>query len=111
MAVVSHFSSQMVKGLYGTVDFYYWRGIPVARSWPRKTKLSPTAAVLASRLAFRQSRLDLREVSAVTRAAWAVCSVGARQAWLDYYTSIYLVMWKNYRRFPPVVNSFRFSSE
>ena len=28
-------SMAIISGLKGTIDFYLWRGIPVARKWPR----------------------------------------------------------------------------
>jgi hypothetical protein len=59
--------------------------------------------MLASRNAFKQSRIDLRSVSMSTRELWRQTSFGNRQAWLDYYTSIYLRYWKIYSSLPPVV--------
>jgi hypothetical protein len=111
MAKVVSFSSEMVRDLAGVLDFYYWKGIPVCRLWPRITNLPPSAAMLGARLAFTQSRVDLRSVQGPTRKAWSVSSVGKKQAWLDYYTSIYMRTWKRFRRYPPVVTSFVFSSE
>jgi hypothetical protein len=110
MARVKSFSDEMVKSLSGIIDFYYWKGIPCARQWPRKTNLPPSAAVLGSRLAFKKSREDLRLLSGATRAAWAACCAGKRQPWLDYYTSIYMRLWKNYKKFPPVVGNYFFSA-
>jgi len=28
-------SAAVIDGFKGNIDFYYWMGIPVARSWPR----------------------------------------------------------------------------
>jgi len=111
VAVVKSFSREMVRDLSGVVDFYYWRGIPCARLWPRKTTLPPSAAMLGARLAFIQSRKDLRAVSGATRAAWAASAVGVKQAWLDYYTSIYMRTWRDFHTFPPVVTEYTFSME
>jgi hypothetical protein len=109
VAKVAGFSAEMVRDLSGVVDFYYWRGIPCARQWPRKTNLPPSSAMLGARLAFKQSRLDLRAVQGAARVAWSVSARGARQAWLDYYTSVYMRCWRDFKRFPPVVSSFIFS--
>lgn len=111
MAKVKSFSREMVRDLSGVVDFYFWKGIPVARLWPRRSNLPPSQKMLGARLAFTQSRIDLRSVQGPAREAWAVSSYGKRQAWLDYYTSIYMRMWRDFRRFPPVVTGFLFSSE
>jgi len=106
MAKVKSFSAEMVRDLSGILDFYYWKGIPCVRTWPRKTNLPPSAAMLGARLAFTQSRIDLRAVSGAVRAAWAACSMGKKQAWLDYYTSIFMRSWKDYKLYPPVVTEF-----
>jgi len=38
--------SNIISGLKGTVDFYYWKGIPVARSWPRSPGRQRSPAVM-----------------------------------------------------------------
>jgi len=111
MAIVKHISLQMVRDLHGVVDFYYWRGIPVARMWPRKTSTPPSAAMLGARASFTASRSDLKFIDGATRAAWAIESVGKKQAWLDYYTKNYMWMWKQHQRFPAVVTSFTWTVE
>ena len=70
MAIVKSFSAEMVRDLSGVVDFYYWKGIPVARLWPRKSKIPPSEAMISAQAAFTQSRIDLRSVSCAVRAAW-----------------------------------------
>ena len=42
----------IIKGLKGTVDFYYWKGIPVARQWPRKANYTPSPQEQTSRQNF-----------------------------------------------------------
>jgi hypothetical protein len=32
----------------GVIDFYYWKGMPVARRWPRKSTQPRTAGEIAS---------------------------------------------------------------
>jgi len=109
MAKIVHISEQMVRDMAGVVDFYYWKGIPVSRRWPRKSTLPPSPAMLGARQAFTQSRVDLKNVTGPVRVFWAEYSVGKRQAWLDYYTFVYMRTWKDYQRLPPVVYSFSFS--
>lgn len=106
MAKVSAFSQEMVRDLFGVIDFYYWKGIPVARQWPRVSSVPPSEAMLGARNAFTQSRVDLRSVSGATRESWAAFSHGKKQAWLDYYTSIYMRCWKLQKTLPPVVYTF-----
>jgi hypothetical protein len=106
MAVVKSFSAEMVRDFAGVVDFYYWKGIPVARRWPRKTTILPSSAMWAARTAFIQSRRDLALMPGAVREAWASVSFGKKQAWLDYYTAIYMRYFKLYRVYPPVVLAF-----
>lgn len=44
MARISHpWNAVLIKAMKGTLDFYYWKGIPVVRSWPtyRPQNFSP----------------------------------------------------------------------
>ena len=102
---------EMVRDFAGTVDFYYWKGIPVARLWPRKTAIPPSSAMYAARTAFIQSRRDLAVIPGAVRLSWARVSFGRKQAWLDYYTAIYMRYFKLYRVYPPVVTDFVFVDE
>jgi hypothetical protein len=111
MAKVKSFSEKMVRDLSRVIDFYYWKGIPVARCWPRKTTIPTSLAMLSSQNAFRQSRVDLKAVSGFVRKVWADSTVGKRQAWLDYYTSIFLSIWKSQGRFPSVLHDFSIFKE
>lgn len=95
----------MIRGFRGSLDFYYWRGVPVVRKWPVRLKYPYTPAQAASRAAFRQSRADLKGMSGEVRAMWPPDFIGRRQAWLDYYTGMYLRFWKHFGKYPPVVHS------
>ena len=110
MAKVKSFSKEMIDKLSGVIDFYYWKGIPVARRWPRKTDKLPSAPMLAARAAFTESRIDLRLVSGKVRQAWASASIGIKEAWLDYYTSVFMRIFKNYKRSVAVVQNFDFDN-
>ena len=62
MAKLSQLPGQaIIDGLKGTVDFYYWKGIPVARSWPRKTTLPPSPAMLAAQQTFAKAAILYKE--------------------------------------------------
>jgi len=103
MAKVKNISTQIIKSLAGVVDFYYWKGIPVARSWPKRSSVSTSPNVLASRQAFIDSRIDLKQVTGVVRLAWAQSAHGVTEAWLDYYTHQYMRYWRDYGVSAPVV--------
>ena len=40
-------NANIISGLKGTIDFYYWKGIPVARQWPRSPGKDRSQAVKA----------------------------------------------------------------
>lgn len=46
--VVGDFQSDVIRAYKGVLDFYYWRGIGVVRSWPRKPVLPRSPAVQAA---------------------------------------------------------------
>jgi hypothetical protein len=106
MAKIQHISKQTIRTLAGIVDFYYWRGIPVARSWPVMRVKERSPAVLAAAAAFKASRADLRLMSSEVRAAWRTLGRGKKAAWLDVYTGSYLKVWKTNKILPPVVTGF-----
>ena len=95
----------MIDKFSGVLDFYYWRGQAICRTWPRTAKQPHTAAQLASRAAFTQSRTDLHDMDSSVRALWPNDFFGRRQAWLDYYTGMYLRYFKLYGSSPPVLQS------
>jgi len=43
---------QIIDGYKGTLDFYYWKGIPVCRKWPIYIKRTPTPIELTYQQAF-----------------------------------------------------------
>ena len=45
----------IIKGLKGVVDFYYWKGLAVARAWPRKALYTPSPQEQASRSQFGEN--------------------------------------------------------
>lgn len=80
----------IIKGLKGSVDFYYWKGIPVARAWPRKSTYTPSTQEQASRSQFGENLTALSSIpaemvygvpEALTNNGWTW-----RDAWV---TSIY----------------------
>ena len=103
MAKVSHLSRDVIKGLAGQLDFYYWKGQPVCRQWPRYPRQPNSPAQLATRVALVASRADLKQISAEVRALWPRDFFGSRQSWLDYYTAMYLMYLKLYGVAPPVL--------
>lgn len=40
-------SLAIIDGFKGSVDFYYWMGLPIARSWPKSPGRQRSPAVMA----------------------------------------------------------------
>lgn len=110
MAKIKAFSQQMIDGMSGQLDFYYWRGQAIVRRWPKTAKQPHSPAQLASRAAFKQCRADLKDMQASVRALWPNDFFGRRQAWLDYYTGMYLRFYKIYGKPPPVVQEIKITT-
>lgn len=56
MARLNHMPNEsVVQGLKGSLDFYYWFGMPVVRKWPRVGKYTPSAQELQARENFRDN--------------------------------------------------------
>jgi len=109
MAKVKSFDRERVKALSGIVDFYYWKGIPVARKWPDWSKFKPSANQKLSMAAFSKSRSDLSLVTDRCRDYWRAAHVGVSGAWLDIYSARYLSAWKVAHVYPDVVLDIDFT--
>lgn len=48
--LAANFRPEIAQLMQGHIDLYYWKGIPVARSWPRKPlgALNPNVQVTAN---------------------------------------------------------------
>lgn len=56
-------SLAIIKGLAGTIDYYYWRGIPVARTWPKSPGKKRSPAVMAQWEPFREASQLWRQMT------------------------------------------------
>lgn len=64
------FSIEQVKMFACVVDFYYWKGIPVARAWPRKPRQPNTPAQIAARQHFAKAGAWLKTLPAPFVEPW-----------------------------------------
>jgi len=94
MARVKSFSLEQVKALAGTIDFYYWKGIPVARKWPDWSRFKPSPAQAASMEAFATIRADVKRISPTIRDLWRAACVGRTNAWVDLFTFLWFQYWR-----------------
>lgn len=71
MAILTELPHQaIISGLKGQVDFYYWNGIPVARSWPRSPGRQRSPAVMAQWPAFTYASREWNELDETMREAY-----------------------------------------
>lgn len=68
------------------IDFYCWKGIPVARKWPRKANYTRSDAEVASSQAFTVAAKMTGIVDAQERSNWQALTVGAKGfTWVDHF--------------------------
>ena len=60
----------IISGFKGTIDYYEWMGIPVARSWPRSPGKHRTPDVEAQWQPFAYAAREWRNLSPVVREAF-----------------------------------------
>lgn len=67
----------------GVIDFYYWKGIPVARRWPRKSSQPRTAREVASSEEFAAAAAITGGMGSAMVEAWKRDMVGVGVTWVD----------------------------
>lgn len=81
---------QVIKGFKGKVDFYLWKGIAVARRWPRKTTIPKTPAEQASANEFGAISASYKLTDPITRDALAGMVASSQERQLDMYIALSL---------------------
>lgn len=62
--------AKIISGFKGSVDFYLWMGIPVARAWPRSPGKHRAPAVQAQWISFTYAAREWRNLSETVRQAY-----------------------------------------
>lgn len=79
-------SPDTVKVYRGVVDFYFWKGIPVARAWPRKKRNQPSQAEQATRENFAVIAKATGGIGSTLQGIFADFAAGAEgYSWVDAY--------------------------
>jgi len=107
MARVKFFNAETIRAYQKTVDFYYWKGIPVARKWPDWSNFKPSPAQKLSMEAMRESRRRIAEITPDLREMYRQVQTGKKANWLDVVTARFMVGWGKTRLYPPVLTSAR----
>lgn len=74
----------------GRVDYYLWMGIPVARSWPRKSSQPLTARVEASTLRFNWAAKTTSAIDPWVVEAYKAFTKGTGVTWVDAQRAVAL---------------------
>lgn len=60
----------IIAGYKGKIDFYYWRGVPVARTWPKSPGKSRSPRVSAQWPAFTAAAREWNNLSPAVQLAY-----------------------------------------
>lgn len=91
MAVLDRMPSEgEIAAFRGTVDFYMYKGLVVARSWPRKPKGPRSEAVQRGIDNFKAAIVAISNTSPEVIDAWKAMARNSPQTWRDYFMRGYL---------------------
>jgi len=91
----------LINQLRGVVDVYYWKGIPVARAWPKKPQQPGTPAQSATWQAFRDFRDWKRALPSGVVKRWREQPVPSNKTYQDLLKSMGLKLSYAHALTPP----------
>lgn len=83
-------SLAIINGFKGTVDFYYWMGIPVARAWPRSPGHARSPSVQSTWPAFTWAAKSWFHLSQEVRDAYTQLSVSTNMTGRDIFMKSFI---------------------
>jgi hypothetical protein len=83
-------SREVIDTLAGVVDFYLWKGIPVARKWPRYRTTGWNPSELLRAHQFGAASKMGSDIDAEVRAAYDSMSAQTALTWKDWATRLYM---------------------
>lgn len=83
-------SQAIIDGFKGTLDFYEYMGIPVARAWPRKPTGPRTTAVQAQWPAFKIAAKEWTNLSQIVQDAYRKLATNSGLTGRDMQVRAYL---------------------
>jgi len=91
MAKLTHMPSQeIIDGFKGTVDFYVYLGIPIARAWPKSPGRVRSPAVMAQWPSFSYVAGEWLNLSPVVQDAYEKLATDSGLSGRDMFTRSYL---------------------
>jgi len=88
------------------LDFYFWKGIPCVRLWPKLYSGVISKSQTASYTAFSQIGKMKTDVPPEIKAALKTWAAGTTFIWSDIFTSTAMAYWKKTGLLPPVITNF-----
>lgn len=81
---------EIIDGFKGKVDFYLWKGIPCARSWPRYRPRAPTSEEREAQETFSYATLVANLLPPFVVAQYRKMTAGTPWTWKDLFIKGYL---------------------
>jgi len=91
----------------GVLDFYFWKGIPCVRVWPKYDPSKMTAEQIASFNAFAAIAQLKSQTPPMLREELAELCSDSTYTWADLYTSWGMAMYKTTGLIPPQVLGYK----
>lgn len=80
----------IIDGFKGTIDFYIWKGIPCARSWPRPPTAERSAPVKAQWPKFAYAAKEWQQLSKIVQDAYILLATNSGLTGRDMQVRAYL---------------------
>ena len=80
----------IINGLKGVIDFYVWKGIPCARSWPRSPGHDRAPAVEAGWPAFSWAASNWKNLDLETKEAYNQMAVSTNMTGRDLFMKTFI---------------------
>lgn len=85
--ITGDFDPETIKKFRGVLDYYYWRGLLVVRSWPRKPVLPRSPAVQQTASDFADTARQLSQLPLIFRDTTTEIVRDTAWTWRDAWTS------------------------
>lgn len=83
-------SSRIISGLKGTIDFYVYMGLPVARKWPRSPGHKRAPRVEAQWSAFAYIAASWPNIEPAIQEAYTQNALGTKLTGRDLFTKNFI---------------------
>ena len=91
MAILKHMiGEKVISGFKGVIDFYYYMGIPCARTWPHSPGHKRSPEVMAGWPAFTYSVREWNNISPVVRRAYESLTMNSGLSARDLFMRSYM---------------------